>query len=260
MHKSLFSFAFFAVLFSGAPLAGAQTSEESYKFSTITVRFVDALSQTPISDSEIRTHFDKYDNGDLSPEESYWTNTNGEITLPVQGKVYSFRSDKADNITYVNQRDSVLINVLETPHRTIYLNPIFGIRVTLKTNFNFLLSFFRQFRYGSYLEAPASELNTGSVIEPNCFTRILKKGKTINQHSGIFEIKAYFARDLNSPSKEPYTCYIYAWERIRQIGGITRIDFASLRRKDINTVELPLDMSYDQLIAQYPRIKPPETN
>ena len=117
-------------------------------------------------------------------------------------------------------------------------------------------SFFRRFRYGSYLETPSSELNTGSVIEPNCFVaKILKKGKTINQYSDALKIRTYFSRDLNSSTREPYRCSIYVWESIRKVAGIKEIVFSSLVHGQINEIEIPLDMTYDDLMNSYPRIK-----
>ena len=233
--------------------------ESDYKFDTITVKFVDALTLKPITDSQIRTYYDKFDNGDISEEKFYTTNANGEIEIPVEGKVHYFRSDKGDNMNYIKQGDSIIVDVLEKPEHTIYLNPIFDIEVKLKTDFNFLLSFFRMFRYGSYLEAPASELNMDSVIEPNCFMTTLQKGATVKQYSKTISLRAYFSRDLNSPTKEPYECSIYAWESIRKVGGIEQIDFSTMKKGQVNKFELPLDMSYEDLISQYPSIKPPES-
>lgn len=246
--------AFFS-LFVTSSVSAQSTSQNSYKFNMITVKFVDALTLEPVVNSQIKTQFDKNDDGNLSQEESYTTDSNGEIRVPTKGKVHSFRSNKGDNINYVKQGDSIIINALENPRHTIYLNPIFSIDLKLKTDFNFLTSFFRRFRFGSYLEAPASELNTGSVIEPNCFMSILQKGETMNQHSDTLQIKAYFARDLNSSTKEPYKCSIYAWEGIRKVAGIKQIDFSSLNRSQTNKIEIPLDMTYDNLVNSYHRIK-----
>ena len=187
---------------------------------------MDALTLKPIINSKIEVHFDKYDNGQTSQAKLYITDSSGEIVVPIEGKAYSFRSDKSDNAGYVKGTDLVIIDALQTPTYTIYLNPIFDLNVKLKTDFNFLTSFFRRFRYGSYLETPSSELNTGSVIEPNCFVaKILKKGKTINQYSDALKIRTYFSRDLNSSTREPYRCSIYVWEGIRKVAGIKEIVF-----------------------------------
>lgn len=248
----------FLLVFALASFVSAQESD--YKFDSITVKFVDALTLEPFSNIQIGVYYDKYDNGDISDEKFYTTDSKGEIQVPVEGKVHYFRSDKGDNINYIKQGDSIIIDVLEKPEHTIYLSPIFDVEVKLKTDFNFLLSFFRMFRYGSYLEAPASELNMDSVIEPNCFMTTYHKGETTKQYSKKIKLQAYFSRDLNSPTKEPFKCSIYAWEGIRKVAGIEEIDFSSMKHGAVNKMELPLDMTYDDLMNQYPSIRPPESN
>jgi len=267
--------------------------ESDYKFDTLTIKFVDALTLEPITNSKIEITADyeglscygdddnyvyynsnpslfqgsytledvKSAQGTIKKEKlkPLTTGSNGEIKISVDTNSYSFRSDKGDNINYIKQRDSIIVDVLEEPEHTIYLNPIFDIEVKLKTDFNFLLSFFRMFRYGSYLEAPASELNMDSVIEPNCFMTTLQKGATVKQYSKKISLRAYFSRDLNSPTKEPYKCSIYAWESIRKVGGIEEIDFSNMKKGQVNKFGLPLDMSYEELISQYLSIKPPES-
>ncbi len=281
------------LIFGMVSFVSAETTS-NFKYDEITIRFVDALTLEPITNSQIEIAADyeglsRYGEEDgyvyYNPSQSLFqgsytledvksaegtikkeklkpliTNSNGEIKLSVDAKGYKFRSDRADNMNYVSQGDSFDINFLEKPEHTIYLNPIYDVQVKLKTNFNFLLSFFRMFRYGSYLEAPASELNMDSVIEPNCFMTTLQKGATVKQYSKTINIRTYYSRDLNSPTKEPYECSIYAWESIRKVGGIKQIDFASMRKGEVNKFELPLDMGYEELITQYPSIKPPESN
>jgi len=220
-------------------------------YDEVTIKFVDSLTLDPIIDSEIKV----YPEGGYENPKFYTTDSHGEIIIPVEADSYTLRSDKGDNINYVKSSGSILFSTMEEPEYTIYLNPIFDIQVELKTDFNFLFSFFRMFRYGSYVEAPASELNLDSVIEPNCFMRTLQKGETIKKYSKTIDLKAYFSRDLNSPTKEPYNCSIYAWESIRNVGGIKQIDFSSMKIGQTNSFELPLDMEYDELIDQYPRIK-----
>lgn len=149
---------------------------------------------------------------------------------------------------------------MEEPIHTIYLNPIFDIELKLKTDFNFLLSFFRMFRYGPYLEAPASEVNRDSLdstMEPSCFINTLKKGATIRQYSETINIRVFYGRDLNSPTKEPYNCSIYAWESIRKVAGIKLIDFSSMKKGEVNKIELPLDITYEELMSKYPSISRP---
>ena len=150
---SLIGFIFLFYFLPSLSSVAQSINQDSYKFDAITVRFVDALTLKPIINSKIEVHFDKYDNGQTSQAKLYVTDTNGEIVVPVEGKVYYFRSDKGDNASYLKQGDSLIINMLQTPSHTIYLNPIFDLNVKLKTDFNFLTSFFRRFRYGSYLES-----------------------------------------------------------------------------------------------------------
>lgn len=260
-----FSFLLLAILIGLIVSVSAESVPEplpemNEKFDSITVKFVDALTLEPIVNSQITTYFDKEDNGDISEEKFYTTDSEGKIIVPVEGKVHYFRSDKGDNNKYISQGDSILISILEEPEHTIYLSPIFSVNVELETDFNFLLSFFRVFRYGSYLEAPASELNLGSVIEPNCFMTTLKKGKTVQQYSKNIPLRVYFSRDLNSPTKEPYKCSVYAWEGVRKVAGITELNFSSFNRDEVNDVRLALDRDYEELLADYPRIRPPESS
>ena len=291
--KKLIGVLSLVLIFTMVSFVSAET-QSNFKYDTITIRFVDGLTLEPIKNSQIEIAADYEGLSRYGEEDGYvyynpnsnlfqgsytledvkvaqgtikkeklkplTTDSKGEIKLLVDAKGYKFRSDKADNINYVSQGDSFDINFLNEPEHTIYLKPIFDIKVKLKTNFNFLFSFFRMFRYGSYLEAPASELNMNSVIEPNCFMTTLQKGATIKQYSKTIDIRAYFSRDLNSPNKEPYECSIYAWESVRKVGGIEQIDFASMKQGEINELELPLDMTYDELITKYPSIKPPESN
>jgi hypothetical protein len=212
----------------------AESVPESYlKFDSITVKFVDSLTSSPIQNSEIEVFIEQYEglnfyakddnyayynpDQNLFPEGSYTleevmsadetvrktklkliTNSSGEITIPIEsGAVtYSLRSDRADNIHYVNQGDSMLISVLEKPEFIVYLSPIFDLEVNLETDFNFLFSFFRRFRYGSYLKAPSSELNMDSVIEPSCFMRSLQKGETVGQYSKTIPLQVYLREIL----------------------------------------------------------------
>lgn len=239
------------IVFSYLFTANFVVADENLKFNSIIVKFVDALDLNPIINSKITTYYDNLDNGNLSEKMHYVTDSNGEIKVPIEGKVYIFRSDKVNNKEYLNQTDSILVGALDKPVYTIYLRPIFNLEVNLKTDFSFFLSFFKKFRYGSYVMAPSlqsSQFNAESKIETSCLMTILKKGETISQYSKKIKVKAYFSRDLNDINRKPYKCSIYAWESIRKIGGIKEIDFSILDRSDINNFEIPLDMEYETLV------------
>jgi len=240
--KSKVLLAFFLVFI----FTGFVSAEKDYKFDSIKVKFVDSLTLEPITNSEITV----YPDGRYEETKIYITDSKGEIVIPVEAESYNLRSDKGDNINYVKSGGSVLIETLEKPEFIYYMNPIFDIKVHLKTDFNFLLGFFRMFRYGSYVQYPNSNVNTESVIEPNCFMQTPDKGTTIRQYRKTFNVRAYFSRDLNSPTKEPNKCSIYAWESIRKIAGIKEINFNELSRNGMNQFELTLDEDYGTLLEK----------
>jgi hypothetical protein len=241
--KSTFVFLFIVLLLP-------YVLSEEQDFNSIKIRFVNSLTLEPISNSQITSYYDKFDNGEISEEIYYTTDSNGEISIPVKGKVHYVRSDKGNNEEYVKQLNSILIETLDKPEFTVYLNPIFDIEVNLKTDFNFFLSFFRMFKYGSYVQMPASDLNTGGMVEPSCFMETLERGATIKQYRKTFNIRAYFSRDLNSPTKKPNKCSIYAWESIRKDAGLKEINFHELSQNEINKFELPLNKDYDFMIKR----------
>ena len=125
MLKLILSVVF--IVFSYLFTANFVVANENLKFDSITVKFVDALDLTPITNSKITTYYDKLDNGNLSEKMHYITDSNGEIKVPIEGKVYFFRSDKVNNKEYLNQTDSILAGVLDKPVYTIYLRPIFNL-------------------------------------------------------------------------------------------------------------------------------------
>lgn len=279
MNKKLLMPTVLLLFLATINFAIAESSQESQsKFNTITIKFVDALTLEPITNSKIEVSQSYEGLSRYSDDENYiyynpnpnlfrgrsysvedvksvegtikkeklkpmFTDSNGEIKLNADAKSYSVRSDKGDNINYVKQGDSFGVGMLEEPIYTIYLNPIFDIEVQLKTDFNFLFSFFRMFRYGAYRPFSSSCVMT------------LSKGQTITQYSKTINLKAYFSRDLNSPTEEPYKCFIYAGEIIRKVAGIKQIDFTSMDRNQVNKFELPLDISYEDLMNDYPNAK-----
>ena len=100
----------------------------NYKYDFITVKFVDSLSLEPITNLEIKV----YPDGGYEQSKIYIPDSKGEIVIPVEAESYNFLLDVGDTIHYVSSGGSVLINILEKPEYTFYINPIFDIEVNLK--------------------------------------------------------------------------------------------------------------------------------